>query len=85
MVEEGKPLPLALFDAARVDYSLRRLVHYTGTDWRAIQPWLLLTNYQRYLDQFVHWAMTEMCRPDSDYDHLVLPGGGIVWRDDESP
>ncbi|HTI82331.1 MAG TPA: AMP nucleosidase [Acetobacteraceae bacterium] len=83
MVEAGKPLPLALFDAVRVDYSLRRLVHYTGTDWRAIQPWLLLTNYQRYLDQFVRWAMTEMARPDSDYDRLVLPGGGTVWRDDE--
>jgi AMP nucleosidase len=26
------PLPLALFDAARVDFSLRRLVHYTGSD-----------------------------------------------------
>jgi AMP nucleosidase len=63
MVEEGKPLPLVLFDAVRVDYSLRRLVHYTGTDWRAIQPWLLLTNYQRYLDQFAHWAMTELAPP----------------------
>lgn len=83
MVEEGKPLPLALFDAVRVDYSLRRLVHYTGTDWRTIQPWLLLTNYQRYLDQFVHWAMTELTRPGSCYDCLVLPGGGIVRRDDE--
>ena len=25
-----------LFDAARVDYSLRRLVHYTGGDWRKV-------------------------------------------------
>ena len=32
------PLPLALFDAARVDFSLRRLVHYTGSDWRHVQP-----------------------------------------------
>ncbi len=29
----GEPLPLALFDGVRVDYSLRRLVHYTGCDW----------------------------------------------------
>jgi AMP nucleosidase len=49
----GQPRPLALFDAVRVDYSLRRLVHYNGTDWRAVQPWILLTNYQRYVDQFV--------------------------------
>ena len=32
---EGEPRPLALFDAARVDFSLQRLVHYTGSDWRA--------------------------------------------------
>ncbi|NAT50565.1 AMP nucleosidase, partial [Pseudomonas syringae pv. actinidiae] len=47
------PLPLALFDAARVDFSLRRLVHYTGSDWRHVQPWILLTNYHRYVDQFI--------------------------------
>src|SRR5215831_4879868 len=28
-VPEGEPRPLSLFDAVRVDYSLRRLVHYT--------------------------------------------------------
>jgi AMP nucleosidase len=26
---------LELFDAGHVDYSLRRLLHYTGTDWRS--------------------------------------------------
>ena len=52
----ASPLPLALFDAVRIDYSLRRLQHYTGTDWRAVQPWILLTNYHRYVDQFVHGA-----------------------------
>ena len=45
--------PLALFDAVRIDFSLRRLVHYTGSDWRNVQPWILLTNYHRYVDQFV--------------------------------
>ena len=56
--------PLALFDAPRVDYSLRRLVHYTGSDWRAMQPWVLLTNYHRYVDQFVHWGLKQLrCRP----------------------
>lgn len=38
----GHPLPLALFDAVRVDYSLKRLQHYTGTNWRSVQPWVLL-------------------------------------------
>ncbi|HCW94774.1 MAG TPA: AMP nucleosidase, partial [Pseudomonas sp.] len=37
--ENADPYPLALFDAARVDFSLRRLVHYTGSDWRHVQPW----------------------------------------------
>ena len=55
--ETGRPRPLALFDAVRVDYSLRRLVHYTGTDWRTVQPWILLTNYHRYVDQFVSWGL----------------------------
>jgi AMP nucleosidase len=36
----GAERPLALYDAARIDYSLRRLVHYTGSDWRAMQPWV---------------------------------------------
>ena len=80
VVAGGNPLPLALFDAVRVDYSLRRLVHYTGTNWRAVQPWILLTNYQRYLDQFVQWAVAELARPEGPYDRLVLPGGGIVRR-----
>jgi AMP nucleosidase len=80
---EGAPLPLALFDAVRVDYSLRRLVHYTGADWRAIQPWILLTNYQRYVDQFVRWALAELARAGGPFDRLVLPGGGVVRRGDD--
>ncbi|MFT8245721.1 AMP nucleosidase [Roseomonas sp. BN140053] len=76
------PRPLALFDAVRVDYSLRRLMHYTGSDWRAMRPWILLTNYQRYVDQFVAWALRELQAPDSPYTRLVLPGGATVGRDD---
>ena len=41
-IKPGTPRPLALFDAPRMDYSLRRLVHYTGSDWRHVQPWILL-------------------------------------------
>jgi AMP nucleosidase len=78
------PLPLALFDAVRVDYSLRRLVHYTGTDWRAVQPWILLTNYQRYVEQFVRLGLSELAKPDSPYERLVLPGGAEVRRGDNA-
>jgi len=48
--------PLALFDAPRIDYSLKRLEHYTGAPWSDVQPWILFTNYQRYVDEFVRWA-----------------------------
>ena len=75
--------PLALFDALRVDYSLRRLLHYTGTDWRTIQPWILATNYQRYVDHFLAWAVEALAKPDGPYTELVLPGGGIVRRGDD--
>ncbi|MCB4823940.1 AMP nucleosidase [Roseicella aerolata] len=78
--EPGQPRPLALFDAVRVDYSLRRLVHYTGTDWRRVQPWILLTNYHRYVDQFVRWALAELAAADSPWQRLVLPGGVEVER-----
>ncbi|MCP8937161.1 AMP nucleosidase [Alsobacter sp. SYSU M60028] len=76
----GEPRPLALFDAVRVDYSLRRLVHYTGTDWRHVQPWILLTNYHRYVDQFVQWGV-EQLRGEGAYERLELPGGVRLTRD----
>ena len=81
--EPGQPRPLALFDAVRVDYSLRRLLHYTGTDWRGIQPWILLTNYQRYIDQFVRWGLDELADPASPYDRLIAPGGVVASRGDD--
>jgi AMP nucleosidase len=48
--------PLALFDAPRTDYSLKRIQHYTGAPWQDVQPWILFTNYQRYVDEFIGWA-----------------------------
>ncbi len=75
----GEPRPLALFDAVRVDYSLRRLVHYTGSDWRAIQPWILLTNYHRYVDQFLAWGLDQvLC--DGPLETMTLPGNVVIRR-----
>src|SRR4051812_3536265 len=74
-----EPRPLVLFDAVRVDYSLRRLVHYTGTDWRTIQPWILLTNYHRYVDQFLGWARDQLAG-EGPFERLVLPGGVTIER-----
>ena len=50
-------MPLSLFTAERVDYSLYRIRHYTATDPEAFQPFILLTNYQRYVDEFCEWAI----------------------------
>ena len=80
---DRQPLPLALFDAVRVDYSLRRLLHYTGTGWRDIQPWILLTNYQRYVDQFVRWGLDELADAASPYHRLIAPGGVVASRGDD--
>jgi AMP nucleosidase len=74
---DAEPLPLALFDAARVDFSLRRLVHYTGSDWRHVQPWILLTNYHRYVDQFIAHGL-ERLREDPRFVRMVLPGNVII-------
>jgi AMP nucleosidase len=75
----GEPLPLSLFDAVRVDYSLKRLQHYTGTHWSKVQPWILLTNYHRYVDQFITWALERLGENDG-YEALHLPGGGTITR-----
>ena len=77
--QPGEPLPLSLFDAVRVDFSLKRIQHYTGTHWQNAQPWILLTNYHRYVDQFITWGI-EQLSSDGPYDALYLPGGGKIIR-----
>ena len=52
----GEPKPLALFTAERVDYSIERLHHYTATSPEHVQRFILLTNYQRYVEHFVEYA-----------------------------
>jgi AMP nucleosidase len=73
----GVPRPLSLFDAVRTDYSLKRLVHYTGCDWRHVQPWILLTNYHRYVDQFVRHAIDLV---HGGWTSLVAPNGVIITK-----
>ena len=67
------PRPLALFSAERVDYSLHRLHHYTGTGPEFFQRFVLLTNYQRYVEHFRAHARRELLEGD-EYDRLVEPG-----------
>ena len=53
----------ALFDAVRVDYSLKRLQHYTGTPVEHFQSYVLFTNYHRYVDAFCDWVARWQARP----------------------
>ena len=80
--KEGSPRPLSLFDAVRTDFSLKRLQHYTGCDFRMIQSFLLLTNYTRYVDTFIEHGLRELAREDSPYVALSLPGGACIRRED---
>jgi AMP nucleosidase len=75
--------PLALFDGPRVDFSLARLRHYTGTPSEHIQRYCLFTNYVRYVDEFVRWAVAELKREDSPYEALSAAGGLYITRDTE--
>ena len=75
----GEAQPLALFTAPRVDYSLHRLRHYTGTDPEHFQNFVLFTNYQFYIDEFVRLGHEAMSGSpvDERYDAFVMPGNVI--------
>ena len=76
----GEPQPLSLFTAARVDYSLQRLRHYTGTSPDCFQNFVLFTNYQFYIDEFVRLGHAEMANPNSEYICFVEPGNVVTRR-----
>ena len=73
--------PLSLFDGPRVDFSLARLRHYTGTPVHHTQRYVLFTNYIRYVDEFVRWAVAELKREDSPYEALSASGNVVVTKD----
>ena len=65
--------PLALFTAPRIDYSLHRLKHYTGTKPADFQNFVLFTNYQFYVDGFRKMAQELVADPASGYSGYVEP------------
>ncbi len=73
----GRPKPLALFTAERVDFSLVRLAHYTATSPQHFQRFVLFTNYQRYVDEFIAFARAQIAE-DEDYSAFVAPGDVIT-------
>ncbi|VWX60413.1 AMP nucleosidase [Burkholderiales bacterium 8X] len=76
----GEAQPLSLFTAARVDYSLHRLRHYTGTAPEWFQNFVLFTNYQFYIDEFVRLGHEAMTDPASEYIAFIEPGNVVTRR-----
>lgn len=78
--------PMALFNAPRVDISLQRLKHYTATKAENFQGFVLYTNYQFYVDEFIrlgHQLMSYTDDPEeqlhrSQYTEFVEPGEWVT-------
>lgn len=76
-VPDGEDKPLALFTAARVDMSLQRLRHYCGTSPSDFQHYVIFTNYQFYIDEFVEHCRALMRSENTrGYTGFVEPTGG---------
>jgi AMP nucleosidase len=69
--------PLSLFEAERIDYSLHRLKHYTGTSIEHFQSFILLTNYQRYINEFIEFGKSEI-KNGQDYESLIGPNNVVL-------
>jgi AMP nucleosidase len=77
-LQPGAPEPLSLFRAARVDYSLRRLYHYTGTDPEYFQNFVIFTNYQFYVDAFAQLCQQRLQAGEAGFEAFVAPGNVIT-------
>lgn len=76
--------PISIFTGERVDYSLHRLHHYTGTSPEHFQGFILLTNYQRYADEFIKFGLKAL-QEDAEYTDLILPGGISCRKESDLP
>lgn len=85
-IKPGEPYPLALFNAARSDLSLHRLKHYCGSSAHHFQNYVIFTNYQFYIDEFVKICQDIMAPTDDpalkkhrlEYESFVQPGNQIT-------
>ncbi|MGE0407679.1 MAG: AMP nucleosidase [Amphiplicatus sp.] len=76
ILERSGPSPLSLFTAERIDYSLHRIQHYTATAPEHFQQFVLFTNYQRYVDEFVEHARRSVSRGAAAA--LIEPGNRVT-------
>ena len=75
--DSDKPYPLGLFSALRTDYSLQRLRHYSGTQPAHFQKFVIFTNYQRYVDEFIEHAR-EVVGKDPKITGFASPGSEVI-------
>jgi AMP nucleosidase len=78
ILERGGALPLSLFTAERTDYSLHRIQHYTATRPEHFQNFILFTNYQRYVDEFVELGRSRV--EAGEIDALIEPGDRVTKK-----
>ncbi len=87
--QDNNELPLSLFTAPRVDLSLQRLKHYCATKPEHFQNYVLFTNYQFYIDEFVKMCQEMMGYSDNpdikrqrmEYTAFVMPGDRIILNE----
>ena len=78
ILERGGALPLSLFTAERTDYSLHRIQHYTATKPEHFQNFILFTNYQRYVDEFIERGKSLVEK--GEIDALIEPGDRVTLK-----
>jgi AMP nucleosidase len=78
ILQRGGPLPLSPFTAERTDYSLHRIQHYTATKPEHFQNFILFTNYQRYVDEFIELGRAQV--EAGEAEALIEPGDRITRK-----
>ena len=86
VADAGEDLPLALFNAPRTDLSIMRLRHYTATSAKHFQNFIIFTNYQFYIDEFMRIGRDMMMSTEdqslkaerSEYTAFIEPGNVIT-------
>lgn len=92
VVSPDGAMPLSLFTAPRIDLSLLRLRHYCGTSTEHFQNFVIFTNYQFYIDEFVRLGQKVMTGesadgfiPRGEYTQFVEPGDIVTSAKGISP
>ncbi len=82
---DNQKLPMAWYNAVRTDRSLNSLKHYTGTDPKFFQKYILFANYGDYIDAFETRARQILLEEPSDsqnpYIALVAPGNKVTLNE----